>query len=72
MPELKSSPIYTERRPLKCHEVQAESKIFRCHIVVKNSCPYQGIGNKVVIGKRFYKDSHVKEQQKLKGIGEVP
>ena len=72
MPELKSSPEYTDGRPLNRPEVQAESKVFRGRIVVKSSCPYQGIGNKVVIVKWFYKDRHVKELQELKGIGEVP
>lgn len=66
MPEMKSSPEYTERRPLNRHEVQAESKVFRSRTVVKSSCLCQGIGNKV------YKDRHVKEPQKLKGTGEVP
>jgi hypothetical protein len=33
MPELKSSPEYTERRPLDRREAQAESKIFRTRIV---------------------------------------
>ena len=59
MPELKSSPEYTERRPLNRHEVHAESKVFRSPIVVKGSCPYEGIGNKVVIGNWFYKDEGV-------------
>jgi len=72
MPESKSSPVYTERRPIHRHEVQAESKVFRCRIVIKSSYPYQGIGNKVVMVKWFYKDSHVKELQRLKGIREVP
>ena len=72
MPELKSSPEDTERRLLNRHEVHAESKVFRSRIVVKSSCPYEGIGNKVVIGTWFYKDRHVKELQMLKGMGEVP
>jgi hypothetical protein len=67
MPELKPSPEYTERRFLNRPEVQAASKVFRGRIVVKSSCPSEGIGNKVVIGKWFYKDRHVKELQILKG-----
>jgi hypothetical protein len=41
--------------------VQAESRVFSSRIVVKGSCPYQGIGNTVVIVKCFYKGRHVKE-----------
>jgi hypothetical protein len=63
---------HTERRPLDRHEVQAASKVFRSRIVVKSSCPYRGIGNKIEIVKWFYKDRHVKELQKLEAIGEVP
>jgi len=61
MPELKSSPEYTERRPLNRHKVQAESKIFRSRIAGKSSYPYWGIGNKVIIVRRFYKGRHMKE-----------